>query len=93
MSIGIAAGSSAQIALFVVSILVFAGIAQGQPFTLEFTLYKLVTVFMAAIILNLITHDGKSNWFEGVMLTAVYIIIALGFILLDDLFSILFHIG
>jgi Ca2+:H+ antiporter len=31
------------------------------------------------ILLNLIAHDGKSNWFEGVMLTAVYIIIALGF--------------
>jgi Ca2+:H+ antiporter len=34
---------------------------------------------MAAIILNLIDHDGKSNWFEEVMLTAGYIIIALGF--------------
>ncbi len=59
LSIGIAAGSSTQIALFVVPILVFAGIALGQPFTLEFTLYELVTVFMAAIILNLIAHDGK----------------------------------
>ncbi len=79
LSIGITAGSGTQIALFVVPILVFAGIALGQPFTLEFTLYELVTLFLAAIILNLIAHDGKSNWFEGVMLTAVYIIIALGF--------------
>lgn len=79
LSIGIAAGSGTQIALFVVPILVFAGIALGQPFTLEFTIYELVTLFLDAIILNLIAHDGKSNWFEGVMLTAVYIIIALGF--------------
>jgi Ca2+:H+ antiporter len=79
LSIGIAAGSGTQIALFVVPILVFAGIALGQPFTLEFTVYELVTVFLAAIILNLIAHDGKSNWFEGIMLTAVYVIIALGF--------------
>ena len=79
LSIGIAAGSGTQIALFVVPILVFAGIALGQPFTLEFTMYELVTLFLAAIILNLIAHDGKSNWFEGVMLTSVYIIIALGF--------------
>ena len=35
--------------------------------------------FLAAIILNLIAHDGRSNWFEGVMLTAVYVIIAMGF--------------
>jgi len=79
LSIGIAAGSGTQIALFVVPVLVFAGIALGQPFTLEFTIYELVTLFLAAIILNLIAHDGKSNWFEGVMLTAVYLIIALGF--------------
>ena len=79
LSIGIAAGSGTQIALFVVPILVFVGIILGQPFTLEFTIYELVTLFLAAIIMNLIAHDGRSNWFEGIMLTAVYIIIALGF--------------
>ena len=79
LSIGIAAGSGTQIALFVVPILVIFGIILNQPFTLEFTIYELVTLFLAAIILNLIAHDGKSNWFEGIMLTAVYIIIAIGF--------------
>jgi len=79
LSIGIAAGSGTQIALFVVPILVFAGIALGQPFNLVFTLFELAVIFLGAIILNLIVHDGKSNWFEGVMLTAVYVIIAIGF--------------
>ena len=79
LSIGIAAGSGTQIALFVVPILVFAGIALGQPFTLVFTMLELAVLFLGAIILNLIVHDGKSNWFEGVMLTAVYIIIAIAF--------------
>jgi Ca2+:H+ antiporter len=50
-----------------------------QPFTLVFSLFELITMFMAALILNLIVLDGKSNWFEGLMLTAVYIIIAIGF--------------
>jgi Ca2+:H+ antiporter len=84
LSIGIAAGSGTQIALFVVPILVFAGIAMGQPFTLIFTLLELATIFLAAIILNLIVHDGRSNWFEGVMLTAVYIIIAIAFFFVAD---------
>jgi Ca2+:H+ antiporter len=79
LSIGIAAGSGTQIALFVVPILVFAGVALGQPFTLVFTMLELAVLFLAAIILNLIVHDGRSNWFEGVMLTAVYIIIAIAF--------------
>jgi Ca2+:H+ antiporter len=51
----------------------------NQPFSLVFTLFELVTVFLAAIILNLIARDGKSNWFEGIMLTFVYVIIAIGF--------------
>ena len=84
LSIGIAAGSGSQIALFVVPILVFAGIAMGQPFTLVFTLLELAILFLAAIILNLIVHDGRSNWFEGVMLTAVYIIIAIAFFFVPD---------
>jgi Ca2+:H+ antiporter len=84
LSIGIAAGSGTQIALFVVPILVFSGIALGQPFTLVFTLLELVTIFLAAIILNLIVHDGRSNWFEGVMLTAVYVIIAIAFFFVAD---------
>jgi Ca2+:H+ antiporter len=84
LSIGIAAGSGTQIALFVVPILVFAGIAMGQPFTLVFTLLELATIFLAAIILNLIVQDGRSNWFEGVMLTAVYIIIAIAFFFVPD---------
>ena len=84
LSISIAAGSGTQIALFVVPILVFAGIAMGKPFTLVFTLLELATIFLAAIILNLIVHDGRSNWFEGVMLTAVYIIIAIAFFFVTD---------
>jgi Ca2+:H+ antiporter len=53
--------------------------ALGQPFTLVFTLLELAVLFLAAIILNLIVHDGRTNWFEGMMLTAVYIIIAIAF--------------
>lgn len=79
LSIGIAAGSGTQIALFVVPVLVLAGILMNQPFSLVFTLFELVTIFLAAIILNLIARDGKSNWFEGILLTFVYVIIAIGF--------------
>lgn len=79
LSIGIAAGSGTQIALFVVPILVIAGILLNRSFTLVFTGFEIISVLLAAIIMNLIAHDGKSNWFEGVMLIAVYIIIAIGF--------------
>jgi Ca2+:H+ antiporter len=79
LSIGIAAGSGTQVAIFVVPMLVIAGIFLNRPFSLVFTIYELAVVFLAAIILNLIAHDGKSNWFEGLMLIAVYIMISVGF--------------
>jgi len=59
LSTGIAAGSGTQIALFVMPILVLVGIVLGQPFTLQFTLYELAILFLAAIIMNLIAFDGK----------------------------------
>jgi len=79
LSIGIAAGSGTQVAIFVVLILVIAGIVADRHFNLVFTIYELAVVFLSALILNLIAHDGKGNWFEGIMLAAVYIIIAVGF--------------
>ena len=79
LSIGIAAGSGTQVAIFVVPTLVIAGLFLDRPFNLVFTIYELAVVFLAAIILNLIAHDGKSNWFEGIMLIAVYIMISVGF--------------
>jgi len=79
LSIGIAAGSGTQVAIFVVPILVITGIVLNRPFNLVFTIYELAMVFLAALILNFIAHDGKSNWFEGIMLTAAYIMIAVGF--------------
>jgi Ca2+:H+ antiporter len=79
LSVGIAAGSGTQVALFVVPTLVIAGMIMNRHFTLVFTVFELVAVFLSAIILNLIAHDGKSNRFEGFMLTIVYIIFAVGF--------------
>ena len=79
LSIGLAAGSGTQIAIFVVPILVIAGIFINSQFNLVFTIYELAVVFFGALILTLISHDGKGNWFEGIMLIAVYIIVAVGF--------------
>ena len=56
------------------------GIILGQPFTPGVYPIPVSNIISCpAIIMNSIAHDGKSNWFEGVMLTAVYLIIAIGF--------------
>lgn len=79
LSIGIASGSGTQVALFVAPTLVIIGIIIHQPFTLVFTTFELVALLLAVIMVSWIAHDGKSNWFEGVMLTSVFVILAIGF--------------
>ena len=79
LSIGIATSSGTQVALFIAPITILSGFLLGKPFTLVFTLFEIVTLFLATMILKWISSDGKSNWFEGVVLIAVFIVFAIGF--------------
>ena len=80
LSINIAIGSSAQIALFVAPVLVLASFVFGpEPMALVFNGFELAAVVLAVLIANRVTTEGESNWFEGVQLLAVYLILALAF--------------
>lgn len=78
----IAIGSSMQIALFVAPVLVFLSYAVGNPMNLLFTNFEVITVVLAVAIVSLVALDGESNWMEGVLLLAVYIIFAIAFFFL-----------
>ncbi len=78
----IAAGSSMQIALFVAPVLVFLSYAIGQPMNLLFTSFEVITVGLGVAIVCLVAIDGESNWMEGVLLLAVYVIFAIAFFFL-----------
>lgn len=77
LALQIAYGSSTQIALLVAPILVFAGLFFGQEMNLVFTPFEVMAVFLATFIASMGTGDGESHWFEGLMLLAVYVIIAI----------------
>ena len=80
LSINIAIGSSAQIALFVAPLLVLASFVFGpEPMALVFNGFEVTALVLAVIIANRVTAEGESNWFEGVQLLAVYLILALAF--------------
>jgi Ca2+:H+ antiporter len=76
LSLGIAVGSSLQIALFVAPLLVFVSYGFGQPMNLEFTIPEVVAVIVAVQIVSVIANDGETNWLEGVQLLSVYLILA-----------------
>lgn len=79
LAITIAVESSRQIALFVAPVLVLVGLAINQPMTLEFSLLEVAAVGVAVLIMNSIAQDGESNWLEGVMLLAMYLILGITF--------------
>ncbi len=79
LSVSVALGSSLQIALFVAPVLVLAGYVMGQPMNLNFNPFELVAVGVAVLIANSISSDGRSNWLEGALLLAAYLVLSLAF--------------
>ena len=77
--------SSLQIALFVTPVLVLYSLAFGhwhaelKPITLVFSPLEVVGVFLSVIVVVTLSRNGESNWFEGVLLLAVYAILAITF--------------
>jgi Ca2+:H+ antiporter len=79
-AIGIAVGSSTQIALFVAPVLLLLSYAIAPaPMDLLFTVFEVVAVGLAVLTISSIAHDGETHWMEGVQLLAVYVILVLGF--------------
>ncbi|NWJ96213.1 MAG: calcium/proton exchanger [Chloroflexi bacterium] len=81
LAMNIAIGSSLQIAFFVAPVLVFFGFFFGHPLNLRFEEFELVSIVASILIVNLVSSDGESNWFEGLQLLAAYLIIAVAFFL------------
>jgi Ca2+:H+ antiporter len=82
LSLAVSLGSSLQIALFVAPVLVFISLLFGQRLLLVFNDFELIALFGTSLIAAFIALDGESNWLEGAMLLAVYLIIALAFFFL-----------
>ena len=79
LSVSVALGSTLLVALLVVPLLVLISPLLGQPLTLRFDIPELLAVSTAVVVSNLVTLDGRSNWLEGVLLLATYLILAAGF--------------
>lgn len=77
LAIGVAVGSSIQIALFVTPLVVILGWMIGRAMTLYFSLFETVSLFVATFMVNFLVLDGRSNYLEGALLCAVYIIVAI----------------
>lgn len=79
LAMGIAIGSSTQIALFVAPLLVFVSLAMGKPMTLVFNIFEIVAIALSVFAVDMICSDGETNWFEGAQLLAIYVMLAVAF--------------
>ncbi|SAL95909.1 hypothetical protein [Absidia glauca] len=84
LALGVAVGSSMQIALLVTPLMVIIGWGINVDMSLYFNIYETAVMFIAVVMVNYLIMDGKSNWLEGLMLFAIYIIIAISFYYYPD---------
>jgi Ca2+:H+ antiporter len=83
LSVGIALGSAAQIALFVAPVLVLLSYVMGPtPMNLQFWPGAVVMVLIATMTASLLTNSGRSAWFVGTLMLMVYAIFAMTLYLL-----------
>jgi Ca2+:H+ antiporter len=79
LSVSVVLGATLLVALLVVPVLVLSGPLLGHPIDLRFDLYELIAIVTAVALSNLVSLDGRSDWLEGVLLLAAYVILAAGF--------------
>ena len=72
LALGVALGSSLQIALFVTPSLVVVGWIINQPMSLCFEPFDAIVFFLSVLVVNTMVPDGESNYLEGAMLVGTY---------------------
>lgn len=75
LAIGVAVGSSIQVALLITPLVVMLGWILDRQMSLYFTMFETVCLFVSTFIANFLVLDGRSNYMEGALLCAVYVIV------------------
>ena len=86
LSVGIALGSAAQIALFVAPVLVLLSYVIGpKPMGLDFWPGAVIMMLIAALSASILTSGGRSAWFLGVVVLMVYAIFGVSLYILPPM--------
>jgi Ca2+:H+ antiporter len=79
LTVSTVTGDSLLITLFVAPVLVFVGQYWGQPIDLNFNPFEVVALVIAVTVNNLVSSGGRSNWLDGALLLATYIVLGVSF--------------
>jgi Ca2+:H+ antiporter len=79
LAVSTVTGDSLLIALFIAPVLVFVGQLWGQPIDLNFNPFEVVALAIAVTLTNLVSFGGRSNWLDGALLLATYLLLGISF--------------
>lgn len=79
LAVDVAIGGCLQIVLFVAPLLVLLGWILDIEMSLHFRAYDALAFFFSVLIVNYLIQDGKSNYLEGCVLLATWLILAVVF--------------
>lgn len=82
VAVEIAVGSTLQVAMFVAPVLVLLSLLFPVAMPLLFSWPELIAMAGAVLLMNMLSTDGDSNWFDGLVLIAAYLIMGIGFYLI-----------
>jgi len=84
LAIGIAVGSSTQIALLVTPGCVLLSAAMGKPLGLDLEPFETASLLLAVLMLAFTVVGGRANWLKGAALVASYVVLAASYVVHDD---------
>ena len=79
ISIGVAIGSSTQIAMFVFPFCVCVAWSMNKPLDLNMKVFETVSLVLCVVTVTFCIRDGKGNWLKGLTLILAYVILAASF--------------
>jgi Ca2+:H+ antiporter len=79
LTVATAMGDSLLVSLFVAPVLVFVGQISGQAMDLNFNPFEVIALAIAVTVTNLISFSGRSNWLDGILLLATYLVLGVAF--------------
>jgi Ca2+:H+ antiporter len=79
LTVATATGDSLLVTLFVAPLLILAGASMNQGMDLNFNAFEVVALTIAVTVTNLISFSGRSNWLDGTLLLATYLILGVTF--------------
>ncbi|KAL2127384.1 hypothetical protein VTI74DRAFT_10821 [Chaetomium olivicolor] len=84
LAVSVIVGSTLQISLFVTPFLVILGWIIGSPMSLQFDTFETVVLTMSVLVVHCLVRDGSTNYFEGLLLIATYLVIGIAFFVHPD---------